>query len=135
MATIETDIETALFMHVANLDLGGLPIAWPNQSFDPLPRYLRVAHFPNRNRRFLIGSSEPHQRIGLLHLTVFGPKNAGPTETGEVAGQVAAHFPADLQLPVGQIPLRITAAPDVGPAQADDTHWLVPVRVSYEIYA
>lgn len=52
-----------------------LPIAWPNLSFIKLEKgYLRVTRVPNLNGRLFIGSTDPHQRLGLLQIDVFGKK-------------------------------------------------------------
>lgn len=137
MPTIETDIEAALFARAALLvavggPLAGLPVAWPNVALNPKPpTYLRVTHVPNRSRRLFIGSTDPHQRMGLLQIDYFAPKNGGASAATEQAGKIAAHFPTDLALSG----VRITKVPDVGPALADDTHWQVPVTVEYEAFA
>lgn len=113
-----------------------LPIAWPNLSFTkPTGGYLRVTHVPNMNRRLFIGSTGPHQRLGLLQIDVFGKKNENIAVTGEVAGKVAAHFPADLKMRFGDMTVRVTAAPTVAQPMDDDTHVLVPVTVPYECFA
>lgn len=114
-----------------------LPIAWPNETYIPSPtqNYLRVTHVPNVNRRLFIGSTEPHQRIGLLQVDVFAKKNQDASVAAEIAGQVAAWFPTDLRLTYGTVAVRITKAPDVAQAIADDTHWLVPTSVEYECFA
>lgn len=135
--TIEGSIEAALFTRVASLVLStAMPVAWPNLSFEPiLTGYLMVTHLPNGNRRMFIGSGEPHQRLGLLQVSVFAPKNKGPTPATEMAGKVAEHFPCDLKLVSGDVSLRITKAPDVIQAMANDPFWHVPVRISYECWA
>lgn len=110
-----------------------LPIAWPNLSFTkPSTGYLRVTHVPNMNRRLFIGSADPHQRLGLLQIDVFGKKNENIAVAVEVAGKVAAHFPANLRMTYGGVTVRITAAPIVAQPMDDDTHVLVPVTVAYE---
>ncbi|TPL06684.1 DUF4128 domain-containing protein [Mesorhizobium sp. B2-4-11] len=133
MPTIETSTEAALFARVAALVLSPvLPIAWPNVAFTkPAGGYLRVTHVPNTNRRLFLGSNDPHQRMGLLQVDVFKPLNMGASTATEIAGLVAAHFPCDLRLTSGGVTVRVTKAPDVSQAIADDTHWLVPVTVRY----
>jgi len=137
VATVEGNIEQALFARLAAfVHAPALPIAWPNVSINPKPAsYLRVSHIPNTNRRPFLGSGAPHQRLGLLQVDVFTQKNAGAKAATEIAGSVAAHFQPDMPLRSGGITTRVTKAPDVGPALADDTHWQVPVTVSYEAFA
>lgn len=137
MPTIEASIEAALFARVATLDLEPTPpIAWPNRDFEkPAGPYLRVTHIPNVNRRLFLKGSDPHQRLGLLQIDAFTPKNKGSSAATELAGKIAEHFPADLPLASGAVTVRITKAPALGPAFADDTHWQVPVTIHYETYA
>ncbi|WP_379069558.1 DUF4128 domain-containing protein [Mesorhizobium sp. UC22_110] len=134
MPSIETSIWLALKARVEALVLSPtLPIAWPNLSFTkPSTGYLRVTHVPNMNRRLFIGSADPHQRLGLLQIDVFGKKNENIAVAVEVAGKVAAHFPANLRMTYGGVTVRITAAPIVAQPMDDDTHVLVPVTVAYE---
>ncbi|TPK14166.1 MULTISPECIES: DUF4128 domain-containing protein [unclassified Mesorhizobium] len=137
MPSTETQIWLALKGRVQTLTLSPvLPIAWPNEDFTkPITGYLRVTHVPNINRRLFIGSTDPHQRIGLLQIDVFAKKNQDASVAAEISGHVAAWFPTDLQMPYGAISLRVTKAPDVAQPIADDTHWQTPVTVSYEAFA
>lgn len=137
MPSIETQIWLALKARVAALTLSpALPVAWPNEDFiKPITGYLRVTHVPNVNRRLFIGSTEPHQRIGLLQVDVFSRKNQDASVAAEIAGQVAAWFPTDLRMTYGTVSVRVTKAPDVAQAIADDTHWLAPTSVEYECFA
>ncbi|KRB26325.1 DUF4128 domain-containing protein [Mesorhizobium sp. Root172] len=138
MPSIETQIWLALKGRVQALALSpALPIAWPNETYVPSPtqNYLRVTHVPNINRRLFIGSTEPHQRIGLLQIDVFAKKNQDASVAAEIAGQVAAWFATDLKLRYGTTTVRITKAPDAAQAIADDTHWQTPVTIAYEAFA
>lgn len=137
MPSIETSIWLALKARLQALALSpALPIAWPNESFTkPTGGYLRVTHVPNLNRRLFLAGSDPHQRLGLLQVDVFMPRNQNVAVALEVAGKVAAHFPADLRLASGNITVRVTAAPTVAQAIDDDTHVLVPVTVQLECFA
>lgn len=139
MATpsIETSIWLALKARVQTLVLSpALPVSWPNESFTkPLTGYLRVTHVPNLNRRLFLAGSDPHQRLGLLQVDVFAKKNQPVAVAVEIAGQIAAHFPADLRMPYGDLLVRVTAAPTVAQPMDDDTHLLVPVTVPIETFA
>ncbi len=137
MPSTESTIEGALFSRVAALLLSpALPVAWPNVSFaKPAGGYLRVTHIPNTSRRLFLASNAPHQRLGLVQVDVFVPKNQGASGATEIAGQVAQHFPADLPMRADGLTVRVTKAPDIGPALADDTHWQVPVTIRYEAFA
>lgn len=137
MPSIETSIWLALKARVEALVLSPvLPIAWPNLSFTkPATGYLRVTNVPNMNRRLFIGSTDPHQRLGLLQVDVFGKKNENIAIALETAGKVAAHFPTDLKMTYGGVTVRVTAAPTVAQPMDDDTHVLVPVTVPIECFS
>jgi hypothetical protein len=137
MPTIQSSIEVALFSRVASLTLSpALPVAWPNVSYDPpLTGYIRVTHIPNIARRLFLGSSDPHQRMGLLQVDVFTPLNKGASAATEIAGKVAEHFACDLKMVSGDVTVRVSKAPDVNQAIADDAYWFVPTTVTYEAYA
>lgn len=136
--TIEEKIERALLAHVALLDLDpDVPLALPNVPFPPQgqdkpPTYIEVLHFRNANRRLFLKGSAPHLRQGILQLTVITPLNRGPQDATELAGQVAEHFPADLDLFEDGVRVRIQQAPDVMAPDKTDVSWDVPVSVRYE---
>lgn len=135
--TIEKSIENALFERVASLVLNpALPVAWPNIAFQrPATGYLRVTHVPNTSRRRFVGSTEPHQRRGILQIDVFLPLNGGATKSTENAGKVAQHFPTDLKLPKDGLTVRITKAPDIAQGFSEETYWQVPLTISYDCFA
>lgn len=137
MPSTESTIESALFSRVGGFVVSpALPVAWPNVSFPkPAGGYLRVTHIPNASRRLFLSSNAPHQRLGLLQVDVFVPKNQGASGATEIAGEVAQHFPADLPMRADGLTVRVTKAPDIGPALVDDTHWQVPVTIRYEAFA
>lgn len=133
--TVEASIEVALFTRAMELDVTGSPeIAWPNMPFNPTQgqTYLRVDHFPNRNTRLLVKGSAPHLRQGILQITIVTPLDKGPTPATELAGEIAAHFPADLDLFDDGVRVRIQQAPDIIPAEKMDVSWNARVDVRYE---
>ena len=132
--SIETSIWLALKARVQSLVLSpALPVAWPNESFNAsLSSYLRVTWIPNINRRLFLSGSDPHQRLSLLQIDVFERKNQNAAVAIEIAGQVAAHFPADLRMTAYGVTARVTKAPEIAQPSPDDTHLLVPVTVSIE---
>jgi len=134
MPTIETSIWLALKARVQSLVLSpALPVAYPNESFDaPLSGYLRVTWIPNINRRLFLRCSDPHQRLSLLQVDVFGRRNENVAIAMEIAGKVAAHFPADLRLSAHGVTARVTKAPEVAQPIPGDTHVQVPVTISIE---
>ncbi len=137
MATVEENIEAALFARAASLDLTvAREIAWPNLPFTPpAAGYLEVVHFPNRPQRLFLRGSDPHFRQGLLQLTVVGPLNEGAGPATLAAGEIAAHFPADLALYSEGVKVKVQGAPRTWPAEKTDTSWTVRVDVPYECFA
>lgn len=134
MPAIETALWLALRARVEALVLSpALPVAWPNESFTkPTGGYLRVTWIPNLNRRLFLRGSDPHQRLSLLQVDVFMPKNQNAAVALEIAGQVAAHFPADLKMSAYGVTARVTKAPEVAQPLDDETHLMVPVTASVE---
>lgn len=137
----EAAIMEALFARVALLTVGASPIympariAWPNIGFTPPAdqNFLRVVFVPNATERALIDSDGPHRHFGLLQLSVYWKKNDGETRPRDIAGQVAAHFPADLRL--GSLPVRIIAAPNVADLIVEAARVQIPVMVPWEAWA
>jgi len=138
MATVEENIEAALFARVASLDLTpSRQVAWPNVPFTPptAAAYIEVVHFPNRPQRVFLRGSDPHFRQGILQMTVRGPLNEGATDTTKIAGEIAEHFPADLEVYSEGLKIKVQAAPRIWPADKTDTSWTVQVDVAYECFA
>lgn len=137
MPAIETALWLALRARVETLVLSpALPVAWPNESFTkPSGGYLRVTWVPNMNRRVFLRGSDPHQRLSLLQIDVFAKKNENAAVAIEIAGKVAAHFPADLKMSAYGVTARVTKAPEVAQPIDDATHVMVPVTISIEAFA
>lgn len=133
----EVKIWLALKARMESLSLSpSLPIAWPNEAFTkPAGGYIRVNNFPNVTRRVAILGAEPHQRLGILQLDIFAPLNENSAVAEEIAGQVAAHFEADLKLRYEEVTVRVVSAPSVTRGLADNSHWQVPVMVNWECFA
>jgi hypothetical protein len=138
MPAIETSIFQALKARVNTLPMiATYPVVWAtDDSYKPTAstRFLRVTWIPNRVNRIMIGSTDPHQRPGLLQIDVMERKTVGEGVAIEIAGQVAEHFPADLPMDFDDVCVRVTQAPDVGPVFVA-THIQVPVTVRVETFA
>lgn len=135
--TIEPAIWLALRARVEALVLSpALPIAWMNESFTkPTGGYLRVTWIPNLNRRLFLKGSDPHQRLSLLQVDVFAPRNQNAAVALEIAGKVAAHLPADLKMSAYGVTAKVTKAPEVAQPIDDETHLMVPVTIQIEALA
>lgn len=151
--SIETSIWMALKARVQTLP-GGYTIAWPRAPFTPpqstgpapvhLP-YIECRNIPNRTRRAFIGSTDPHDRKGILQLTLCWPvadikpaKNA-KTESDvlvAIAGDIAAHFPTDLRLTFSGVEVRIMNAPSIlNDGMLEGIYIKIPISVNWQAYA
>lgn len=149
MPTVETKIAQAIQGRVASLPIpfvvlwtDDAPAALPASGGQPEP-YIEAHDEPNRTVRHFIGSSDPHQRPGLLLLTLCWPLSKVGSGSGkthrdairEYAGQIGAHFPVDQPMDFDGVRVRVTKAPDVLGAYRDDAYLRTQVRVSYQAFA
>ena len=145
MPTVETSIWLALRARVGTLVLSPVhAVAYPNEAFTPpqtatapilpLP-YLRVTFFLNTPNRPFLNGADPHQRRGILQIDVMSLLNQNPAVALEAAGQVAAHFPADLPMPYGGLVVKVEKAPDVMRGFRDEERWITPVSIRWECFA
>lgn len=142
MATVPEQIEAALFTHVLGLSVtGDPPVAWPNIPFpdegdDKPDTFVAVRHFPNNNTRLMMRGGDPHMRQGILQFTIYTPLNEGYETATTIAGEIADHFPADLNLYEDDVRVRIQQAPNIMGAEVTDdlVSWSSRVDVMYECY-
>lgn len=137
MATVQSSIEGALLYRLSTLVLAPpLRIAWPNENFTPDgKKFLVVDHLPNQPDRPFLASDEPHFRQGILQVTVKGPLGEKAINFTEVAGLIAAHFPADLPMRRNGVTVKVSRAPTIATGLVDGPHWSVPVSINYECFA
>jgi len=149
MPTVETKIAQALQARVASLPLA-FPVLWTDDAPAPKPAasgqpapYIEAHHEPNRTVRHFIGSTDPHERPGILLLTLCWPLanvGPGPGKTHrdvirETGGQIAAHFPTDLPMDFDGARVRVSKSADVLSAYVDDAYLRTQVRVLYHAFA
>ena len=144
--TVQTLVWQALKARVATLPVG-YAVSYPMEPFDPpvsangkpLP-YVECRHLPNDNTRLFIKGSDPHERMGILQLSLLWPVSdvgtgkTHPDVLTQKAGEIAAHFPADLALDFQGARVRVERAPDVAQPLRDEAVWRVPVSVRYRGY-
>lgn len=96
----------------------------------PLPFVLLsdVTNDPDRGGRI---DPKLHVRSGTLMLTLQWPiaRAVDHTQLKEVAGQIAAHFPADACMSFGPSRLRVTQNASALPAYVDGAYRVAVVRV------
>lgn len=149
MPTVETKISQAIQARVASLPLS-YPVIWtddepaalPTAGGQPAP-YIEAHHEPNRTVRLLIKADAPHERPGLLLLTLCWPIAKVGTGSGkthrnairEIAAKIAEHFPAGLCMAFQGVGVNVTKAPDVLGAYRDDAYLRTQVRIEYRTFA
>ena len=149
MPTIETKIAQAIQARVASLPLS-YPILWTDDEPSALPTagghpapYVECHFEPNRTVRLLIKADAPHERPGLLLLTLCWPIARVGTGSGkthrnairEQAGKIAEHFPAGLCMSFQGVGVNVAKAPDVLGAYRDDAYLRTQVRIEYRTFA
>ncbi|WP_169194934.1 phage tail terminator-like protein [Devosia sp. MC1541] len=136
--SIETRIFEAIRTRVSSLPMAvTYEIIWTEGAeltLEPSKRYLRCTWTPNATQRIAINSAGQHRRPGVLQIDVIALKSQAASVAREVAGQVAAHFPADLSLEFMGVRARVTAAPSVF-SPFIGTHVQVPVSILIEAFA
>lgn len=130
--SIETKIYQAIKARVETLPMkSAYPIVWTDGAAylpNPAQPYLRCTWLPNKTERQFIGSKDPHRRPGILQIDVMGTKAQGSGVAREVAGQVAAHFPADMRLRFMDVKVRVLRDASVF-SPFIDSHIQVPVSI------
>lgn len=148
MPSIETSIWLALKARVDSLALSPpIAVAFPKDASFTRPQttttpprllpYIEVLHFLNRPRRLFHNGSEPHQRLGILQLTLIYPVSSQHDAVTdiEIAGQIAAHFPADLPLYRDGLTVRITEAPEIARGFEENGDWRTPISIRWACFA
>lgn len=129
---IEAQIGAALKARLAAIPVD-IEIAWPNRDYSPNgTRFLAADIIPSPKER--IGVAAIHRTAGQLSIIVATQMNNGSGEGNGVADAIAAHFPADLRLPLsGGGAVRITGEASMRQGFADAGYWRTPVLVPYEV--
>lgn len=136
--TVEGKIHDALYARtVAMATALQLPLSWRGYEFT-VPasgNWLRAELFPNVTNRITIGSTGPHQFLGLLQIAVHAPHGTGEHDLRERAGEVIGWFPADHKMIDGNVTVRVTKRPQAAEVMTPDEDLFIPVTVSYEAFA
>ncbi len=128
--TPEAEIVAALMARVKTLTLTPpLPVLYREIPAERPASYIEIDHLPSESdRRYLAGGRL--DRSGILQLTLCLPIGKHEVWHRERAGQVAAHFPADLPMTQGLTTVKVFKT-DVGRGLPDGRHWRTPVSVYY----
>ena len=109
----------------------GAIVTPPSDATGPLP-FILLSDVTNDPARVGI-DPRLHVRTGTLMLAVQWPiaRAISHTQLREIAGQVAAHFPADACMTFGASRLRVTADASAMPAYVDGAYRVAVVRVAW----
>jgi hypothetical protein len=137
MPAIETQIWLALKARIDTLVTSPtMPKYDPDATFTPpssggvLQPFILVSDVRNDNRRITIGPGL-HARSGTLMLSIHWPASNPIAHAAllQIAGKVAAHFPADLRMKYGSCCLRVTRDSDSMQPYRDGIHTVSLVKV------
>lgn len=150
MPSIETKIMQAIKTRVSTIDLpyeklwtDGAPVSPPTAGGQPAP-YIECHFEPNRTVRYFIKGDAPHERPGLLLLTLCWPiakVGAGSGKTHQdairemAASKIAAHFTAGTCMSFQGVGVNVTKAPDVLGAYRDDAYLRTQTRIDLRTFA
>lgn len=112
----------------------------PNAAIPPeveaggLKPFLTVSDIRGDPIRETIGP-ECHRREGVLQVTLCWPiaRPVAHAALVNLAGRIAAHFPADLRMSYGGACLRVIAAPAVVAPYREGAYTQAPVRVAWRV--
>jgi len=126
-ATFETALST-----VADLP----DIAWENVSFTPttnLP-YIKCRMIPTVREPAVRGSNPQMYYQGYYLIECFVPEGLGPSAADDLADKILDTFEATTDLSLNDTNIHIRYAErDLGVPEG--AHFMVPVRIGYQIYS
>lgn len=134
----ETYIHAALMARAESMTLDPvLPLQYPGVSapdFSTSGEYGRITHLANEPDRWGVKGTSAMDRTGFLQIDLFTPIDEASWQVLALkrAGEIAAHFPADLKLSSGGFEVQIQKVwPGNGRPDPEGTHWHTPVNVEY----
>lgn len=135
--TVETSIWLALKARVETLPLQ-IAKAWPAEKFSipALPAgFVRVGRVSVAPVRELIADGKPHNRTGMLMVTLVQPLKYDVSVYDEQAGKIAEHFSDGTLMYYNGICVNVTSYPHVQEGYEDNGYWTVPVSIPWRSFA
>ena len=128
---IRAAIETALSDWAQGLEY---PVAWENSQFTPAAgqTWLRFSMLPANTRSDDL-SGDHRAYTGVVQIDVFMPSGTGPGAGAELVGELEALYPASTYLEGEGVSVLIQTPLSVGPAQADESWWVIPCSFTYRV--
>lgn len=132
---VESQITEALFARLAALTLSpALPVAWPDVSFTPPANGVYLDVHQLRAETVGIGISAWNEHAGVLQVDVVAKGQDGVLGRTEIADAVAAHFPRNLKLTVGDVRVDIDDPPAIAAPVPDAPYTRTPVSIRYRAF-
>lgn len=139
-AATETAIWLALKGRVESLPMA-YPKAWPGETFQPpsangrpLP-YLRIGRVSVEPERQFIAAGKPHDRRGMLVVTLVYPLGQNVSAYDQIAGEIAAHFRDGTEVRSGAVCVSVPSYPHAQEGYEDNGYWTVPVSIPWRCFA
>lgn len=135
-AKTETAIWLALKSRISTLP-GGLPIAWPGQTFTPpgVSPYLRVGRASASPLAQFIDNAKPHWRTGFVIVSLVQPLGQDVSVYDQIAAGIAEHFVDGTQMHYGHVCVTVPEYPHVQEGYEDNGFWTVPVSIPWRCFA
>ncbi len=126
---IRQGLETVL-QTWANAQNPVIQVAHENVIQEPINNYLECYLIPSKNvTEALDGAHNCYS--GIFQIIVIWRKGFGYGNAGAIAESVAALFPCDLQIVVGDIVINIIEPPSILAAVTTDRNYCVPILITY----
>lgn len=142
-ATIEVAIWLALKARIESRPdpLSAIDVAWPAEAYTPkysgsqiLP-FIRVGRVSADPVRRQIAPGKPHERTGILVITLVYPLGQDISVYDQLAAQIAEHFADGTQMVSNGVCVSVTSYPSVMDGFEDNGYWQTPVRIPWRCFA
>lgn len=112
-----------------------LPIAWPNEVFNPPAStpYIRAFFLPTPTQDVALGTGSLglKRMSGIFQVSLYYPLNTGEGDSRRKADAVIALFPRGKTLTHGGVDVVVDATPYASPAFVSDAWYVTPVTIEY----
>jgi len=108
-----------------------LGVAWENAQFEPDgSTYVRAYMLPAETlSQDLKGDHRAY--TGVFQVSIYSPINEGPGGAYALVDSLNTQFPMNGRYTSGSITVQIIKPVSAGPAQQEDSYYIVPVSIGY----
>lgn len=135
--TVEKKIYLALLERAQSFSRPtGVDLAVPGYPYTPTAKskFVNVEIHFNRPIETDLSLDMDPIRQGFVRTNVMWPKGSAIVDAYDLAGQLRAHFKRGTKLYKDQVQVRIDEDPEIGPLIGGDTHYSIPVTISWRSY-